>query len=55
MINTDNVVYKCDPLFELYISSVFPAHDGNDIWYYIELEKPQAIYYSDKYLPRVSE
>lgn len=55
MINTDNVVYKCDPLFELYISSVFPVYGKNDIWYYIELEKPQAIYYSDKYLPRVSE
>ena len=55
MINTDYTVYKCDPRFELHLESVLRSlfhHD--ETCYYFETEKPQAIYYSDKYLPRVS-
>lgn len=55
--NTDNVCYKTNPKFYLYIEHVFTSlmkPYPNDPIYYIYTDKPNRIYWSDQFLPRVT-
>lgn len=57
MANTDNVVYKTNPRFFLYIEtvnfSVIKPHMDDDILYFYT-DKPNRLYWSANYLPRVT-